>query len=253
MLNHFSLVKQLKQNFTLWDSFTLFQGLVSNKDVLTIPSSSRKVYLRKNTKDKETFLEVFEGRIYDTKLSFTPKTMVDAGANVGFSTLFFKLKYPEIEVVTLEIDDDNCKSIKKNLENYNHVDIRSEALFSRKSFFKIEDPYNATNSFVIKEVSENEDYTIQSTTIDEILKQKNWATLDILKIDIEGSEKDLFTENYENWLPKVKVLYVETHDRMYKGCSKAVTEALNKFDQFILYTTTEGTLVYYNTALMEIP
>jgi hypothetical protein len=30
-------------------------------------------------------------------------------------------------------------------------------------------------------------------------------------MDIEGAEKDVFTSNYESWLPKVKVMIVELH------------------------------------------
>jgi len=141
--------------------------------------------------------------------------------------------------------------IRKNLKNFKDIDIIPKGLFNKKAFFRIEDPYQATNSFVIKEVGPNENYDIESITIDEILMSKKIETIDVLKIDIEGAEKDLFEKNYENWLPKVKIIMVETHDRMIPKCSYSVMKSLNEYN-FILYTTTEDTLIYYNMSLISL-
>ena len=81
------------------------------------------------------------------------------------------------------------------------------------------------------------------------MSNKNWETIDLLKIDIEGSEKQLFESDYQNWLPKTKVIMVETHDRMIPKCSYTVMKTINDYN-FILYTTTEGTLIYFNLSLM---
>jgi hypothetical protein len=118
-------------------------------------------------------------------------------------------------------------------------------LYNKKAFFSIHDPYNATNSFQVKEVSTIEEADITSITLDEILDSNNWDTIDILKIDIEGAEKQLFESNYQNWLPKTKVIMVETHDRMIPKCSYTVMNTINEYD-FVLYFATEGTLIYYN-------
>ena len=184
-------------------------------------------------------------------MPIVPNFIVDAGSNTGFASLFFKLKYPKAKIVTLEIEAENVKMIGKNLKNFKDIDIIQKGLFNKKAFFRIEDPYQATNSFVIKEVSPNENYDIESITIDEILMSKNIETIDVLKIDIEGAEKDLFEKNYENWLPKVKIIMVETHDRMIPKCSYSVMKSLNEYN-FILYTTTEDTLIYYNMSLISL-
>jgi hypothetical protein len=125
-------------------------------------------------------------------------------------------------------------------------------LFNKKAYFKIIDPYNATNSFQIVETTNPEEANSSSVTLDEILTTNNWETIDVLKIDIEGAEKDLFEKNYENWLPKTKIIMVETHDRMIPKCSYTVMKTINDFN-FILYTTTEGTLIYYNLDFIKIP
>jgi Methyltransferase FkbM domain len=61
------------------------------------------------------------------------------------------------------------------------------------------------------------------------MKERNWDTIDILKLDIEGAEKKVFESGYEQWLPKVKVLIVELHDRMRSGCSETVFKAVSQY------------------------
>ena len=117
--------------------------------------------------------------------------------------------------------------------------------FYKIAFFKIEDPYHSVNSFVIKEVAKDEPYDVESITIDNIMSENNFKTVDILKIDIEGAEKDLFEKNYEKWLPNIKIIMVETHDRMVPQSAFTVMNTLNKYN-FILYTTADGTLFYFN-------
>ena len=251
MLKHIEFFRKLSQNFNFLDSLILVAKIKFKSEKIFLPGLNRTIYLRKKTKDRETFREIFNSNIYDLNLPIDPKFIVDAGSNTGFAGLFFKMKYPQSKIVCLEIENENVKMIRKNLIGLNDVTIIEKGLFNRKSFFNVEDPFNATNSFVLKEVGPGEKYVIESITIDEILADFNTATIDILKIDIEGAEKDLFEKNYESWLPKVKIIMVETHDRMIPKCSYAVMKAMNEFE-FILYTTTEGTLIYYNMALIKM-
>ena len=75
-----------------------------------------------------------------------------------------------------------------------------------------------------------------------------WDNCDIVKLDVEGSEKEIFSENYEGWLPKKKVLIVELHDRMKKGCRKAVFQAISRYD-FSLQVAGENLVFTNNQAV----
>jgi hypothetical protein len=52
--------------------------------------------------------------------------------------------------------------------------------------------------------------------------------IDVLKLDIESSEKELFSQNFEPWLAKTKMIIIELHDSMKAGCAKQFFEAVNK-------------------------
>lgn len=251
MLSKLIQFKKLKKHFGANNAFLLSLSLIFRKQNLRIHSHKFDVELRKKTKDLETFEEIFITNLYDVSLPFEPKTIVDAGANIGLASVFFHLKYPKAEIVAVEIEKQNMEQIKRNTKGIENFELQQKGLFNRKAFFKVEDPYNATNSFQIREVASSEPFDIESITLDEIINHKNWQTIDILKIDIEGAEKELFESNYENWLPKTKVIFIETHDRMRPKCSHTVTTTINKYN-FMLYTTTEGTLVYFNQDLINI-
>lgn len=249
MLRKLMVLKLLKNHFKLFDAFQLLTTLLKQKSSVHLKQLKITLYFRKESKDYETFEEIFLKNIYDTALPFSPQTIVDAGANVGFASIFFKLKYPKAHILAIEIEKHNIEMIKKNTSQITNFEVVSKALFNKKAYFKIENPFNATNSFQINETEDLSSYDIESITIDEIFAQKNWKTIDILKIDIEGAEKQLFEDNYQTWLPKIKVIMIETHDRMLANCSLVVIKALSDFN-FILYTTTEGTLIFYNKNLI---
>ncbi|GEP50669.1 hypothetical protein FNO01nite_13410 [Flavobacterium noncentrifugens] len=252
MLTNLVRFKLLKKHFKFRDAYALFAGLKNKKETIVLPKLNRKIYLRPNSKDAETFEEIFLSHLYDIRLPIIPETIVDAGANVGFATLFFKIKYPDASIVAIEIETKNADAFRKNTTGFDNVTLHQQALYNKKSYFSIADPYKATNSFQIRKADSPENSDIDSVTLDEIISEKKWDTIDILKIDIEGAEKQLFEKNYENWLPKIKIIMIETHDRMVSGCSFTVMHTISKYN-FILYTTTEGTLIYYNLDLIALP
>jgi hypothetical protein len=54
----------------------------------------------------------------------------------------------------------------------------------------------------------------------------NKKHIDLFKIDIEGAEKEVLSENNE-WLSRTKILIIELHDKKKKGCSNAFFSALS--------------------------
>lgn len=240
----------LRKNFKKLDVICILYGLYKIKNKIFLPKLNHNIFIRNSTKDLETFNEIFIHEVYKIENHIIPNTIIDAGANTGFASLYFKLNFPKSEIVTIEIEKNNVLTMKENLRKFEKVYILENALSNKIEFYKIKDNFNATNSFSILLGKEN-DYDVKSITIDEIVKTYNWETIDYLKIDIEGAEKELFSSNYENWLPKCKVILIETHDRMVKGTSKKVFDAIDNFN-FILYTTKENVLVFYNLDYIKL-
>ena len=137
MFKKIILYKLLKKHFKFLDSVALFIGIKLEKEMIYLPNLKRKIYLRKNTKDLETFEEIFLTNLYNTQLPFQPKTIVDAGANIGLASLFFKLKYLNSEIIAIEIEKNNIEILKKNTIKLTNFSILHKALFNKKTYMLI--------------------------------------------------------------------------------------------------------------------
>jgi hypothetical protein len=71
---------------------------------------------------------------------------------------------------------------------------------------------------------------VNALTMDKLLEIAQTDTFDILKLDIEGGEVELFSSNYETWLDKTNVIIIELHDRLRDGCSKNLYSAASHYD-----------------------
>jgi hypothetical protein len=68
--------------------------------------------------------------------------------------------------------------------------------------------------------------------LDTLLAIADIQHVDILKVDIEGAELELFKSRPDHWLDRVNMVIVETHDRFRPGSETAVRDALKeKFEE----------------------
>lgn len=216
--------------------FGLVSGLMSylrlkifQSGSISIPGLLKSVYLRPTTNDLHTFREIFLREEYSIKLPFTPKTIIDAGANIGFTTLFFHRVYPNTKIISLEPDGENFKLLQRNTSGYAVIKPIQTALFNRVGEITLVDEGYGIRGFVAKENSNAKNGQVMPcTTMLTLITENNLAEIDILKMDIEGSELEVFEHKPEKWLPKVKCLIIELHDRMKPGCSKAVFQAISR-------------------------
>jgi hypothetical protein len=78
-------------------------------------------------------------------------------------------------------------------------------------------------------VEENDyNWNVNAVSIPALMKKHDIEFIDVLKLDIESSEKELFSQNFEPWLSKTKMIIIELHDTMKEGCAKQFFETVNK-------------------------
>ena len=76
---------------------------------------------------------------------------------------------------------------------------------------------------------DNKSYQVPGKTVDKIIEDFGIQSVDILKVDIEGSEKEVF-ENSLLWIKKVNSIVIELHDFIKPGCSRSFYNGSNGFD-----------------------
>ena len=68
----------------------------------SIPGIQSPVNLRLNTSDIPTFEKIFVHLEYQVDRIIDPKVIIDAGANIGLSAIYFSNKYPSANIIAIE-------------------------------------------------------------------------------------------------------------------------------------------------------
>lgn len=186
-------------------------------------------HLRKATSDVTTFYQCIFHAEYDIELPLDPKVIVDLGANIGLTSAFFKSQYPEAMIVAVEPEQSNFELLEKNLSGLSNVNTVKAGVWKRDAHLRIVDNNQGHYGFTVEEVANESEDSIEAISIESIMTKYKIDFIDVLKVDIEGSEKEVFEQNTKSWLSKVGVLIVETHDRMKPGTAKSVFTAVNEF------------------------
>jgi hypothetical protein len=96
---------------------------------------------------------------------------------------------------------------------------------------------------------EAEDGQVRSITIDEICNLHKWQIVDLLKIDIEGAEIELFSDPKNvQFLAKVKLIAIEIHDEF--DCRNKIEEIIKSYG-FVIFHSGELT-IGINTLLFKL-
>jgi FkbM family methyltransferase len=214
---------------------------------LKLPGIKEKLSLRSNTTDKATFYQVFIKKQYNIALPKKPEVLIDGGANIGLFTILIKNKYPNAKIICIEPDPENFDLLRKNVLAYENVYCENCGLWNRDTLLNVYDKYNGGKCALI--VEEDKEGKIKSISLDTLMKKYSLDRIDVLKLDIETSEKNLFTENFQNWLSKTKVIIIELHDWMEAGCAKAFFQAINKTIKSYSYSHSGENVVIINNDL----
>jgi len=192
-------------------------------------------YLRIRSTDIDTYKDVFLNEEYRIHFSENPKIIIDAGGNIGLTAIYFANRYPKAKIFTIEPENNNFKLLKKNTSSYDQIYPIHTALWHEIMEVSIQDSGEGEWAYYI---SDETDITFKraksiqklaSITIDQLMNDYSLNSIDLLKIDIEGAEKEIF-ENSSSWIHKVNCIIVEIHEHLKPGCLRSFYNGSNGFD-----------------------
>jgi FkbM family methyltransferase len=200
---------------------------------VSAPGILHPVHLRLRTSDVSVFSQVFVIDEYNMEFQKYPRVIVDAGANIGLTSIFYANKYPEARILAIEPESSNYEILKKNIAPYSKITAVHAGLWKDNKDLNVVDPGLGKYGFQTMDHRESgrsdNIESVPGVTIDRLMADYELEHIDILKIDIEGAEKEVF-ENASSWINRVGVVEVEMHDRLKTGCSQAVYAATKTFD-----------------------
>lgn len=193
-----------------------------------LPGVTHPLWVRPGTSDVETFDEVFMAREYDVQLpDFAPRSILDLGANVGYTSVLFAVRWPEARILAVEPATDNMVLLKRNTGPYRGVTAIRAAVWSRPAEVAVTNPEAAANAYRMSDASGGAgEERIPAHTVGQLIERLGCARLNLLKMDVEGAEAEIFRGPLE-WLDRVDVMVVELHDRIVPGCAAALYDALH--------------------------
>lgn len=166
---------------------------------------------------------------YDRMLAAGETPMVvDCGANIGLSALYFALHLPKARIVGIEPARDNVELARKNTANNPLIEIVEAAVHDQVAALELVDPEAEKFAYRVQEASARTATMVEAVTIDALMKRHAAKRNLIVKVDIEGGEEALFRSN-TGWLDQTDLLIVETHDWLFpgKGTSRTLFSAIS--------------------------
>lgn len=160
--------------------------------------------------------EIFVREIYYFKSSTNSPNIIDAGTNIGIGILYFKTLYPNASITAFEADLKNFEWLSKNVEanNFKNVTLYNAAVSSEDgtaTFYCEEKNVDKGGSLIGSLKREKVEYTKASIQVPtKRLSPFMGEPVDLLKLDIEGSEFDVIPE-IQGKLQNVKEIDVEVH------------------------------------------
>jgi FkbM family methyltransferase len=186
---------------------------------VTLPNVPHPLVIRPTKPDVLVLWQTFGLRQCALPLRAPPKLIVDAGANIGCTAVFLANAYPGAHIVAVEPDAGNAALARKNCATYPGVEIVEGAVWPRAVMLEIENPTDESWAFRMRERPRDASPGgMRGLTIDELSKGE---PIDLLKVDIEGGETQLFSQETQ-WLGRVGAMLVELHGA---ECTRAVASA----------------------------
>ncbi len=219
----------------------------SKKQITVKLAESEKIIIRPlPTTDLATACEIFLDEAYDKPIEvpeILPQLIVDIGANVGYSIIYFAHKYPNANLIAFEPHPAHIELINQHLKINklsNRVDVLGNAISN-----------NNADLFLNNKGCES---TVIETFEDDCLQIKvcdffTWAgtkTIDLLKMDIEGGEYAILNDQRLETV-NIRTIVLEWHNTKeifngYQWCSDRLTA--------VGYKVIDGKLRYANAGIL---
>lgn len=214
---HYALYERVYQLFNLaawqrraWPT----QG--ANTYCLSVRGVPYPLVCRVDTSDRWAFGQVFVRKEYGSlPADHGPKLILDCGANVGYTSVYFLTRYASSHVIAVEPDPQNFQILLRNLAPYGeraraiHAAVWSEP--AQLKLCSAAETDRGEWAFWVRECHPDEVPDVRAVDIQTILSDSGFSQIDILKIDVEGAETRIFSQNYHSWIDKVETFLIELH------------------------------------------
>jgi FkbM family methyltransferase len=166
-----------------------------------------------NALSKHMSVEILQGRTYKTAKHIDDiRVVLDIGANIGASAVFFASACPNAKIFAFEPAKAPYDLLQRNAKLSNRISTYNFGMFSADREVPL---YKGAIDCVSGSVGESVENRTDNETV--ILRSaRDWlnenaiAAIDILKVDTEGCELPILN-SVSDLLPAIKIIHLEYH------------------------------------------
>jgi FkbM family methyltransferase len=203
---------------------------------LQTPRGRRHFFLRKaSAADQGVFHQIFSNQDYNlarlqrhqhleeylSRIAPAKPLILDCGANIGASAVWFATNYPQAKIVAIEPDPANMTLLRLNCQGLD-VEPLEGAISCRRETLSVIDPGLGEWGY---RTEKNPPFAARAMTtkaypVSHVLEVYKEHVPFIVKIDIEGGEDRLF-QGDTSWIDAFPLLIIELHDWLLPGSSSS--------------------------------
>ena len=223
----------------MYSSWLLHPPYVAGESSSAIPLGTLKLkgypypfFFRHGASDVRVIRQIFLKEEYrELRGEKNMGRIIDCGANIGCSAVYFLSKYPDAELIAVEPDEGNFLLLQKNLEPFGgRARALRAAVWSRDQRLRVDRGHFGDGkewSYQVRVCRDDEQADVTALGLETILNKFNWEGVDLLKIDVERAELELFTSDYTPWLSRTRNMAIELHD---PDCEQVFLRAMAGYD-----------------------
>ena len=212
-------------------------------DLILVNIFDNKFFLRTNPSDlktvKNNITDEFDF-LKDVKYKDV-KIIYDLGSFIGGSLIKFSKIFPDAAIYGYEPNTENFSLLRKNTESIKNIKTYNLAISNAEGQADLYGSDKGVCSYtLIKDKNNHIIDNVKTTTIENEMKKNNHQIIDLIKIDIENSEYQIFeNEKIFNYL---KIIVIEIHgnsnkDFLIKKILKHKKNCIKEknYEKFIFY------------------
>jgi FkbM family methyltransferase len=197
-----------------------------------------RIWLRPGTSDYAAYRQIFREREYADvdgaeQGAGQVEFILDCGANIGLASIYFLHRFPRARVLAVEPDPENIEMCRRNLAPYgSRATVLQGGVWSNSTRLTVlPSRFGAGEKWGVQvrpfHSGDPEDSAVDAYDIPALMAYAGTRKVDLLKIDIERSELEVFSSAHERWLPSVRNLVIELHG---EDCEQVFFPAMKHYE-----------------------
>lgn len=164
------------------------------------------LWYRRDRGDIQSIREILVDEIYRLPEGVRPTSLVDFGAHIGVATVWLCREYQISDVAAVEPHPDNFALLERNCRDN---DLKGHLVQAAVGAASGEVLFSAPSHSNLGRTGTGDD-VVESVGVDTLMRGLAFAP-DLVKIDIEGGEGELFTDDVIAWVDRVQAIVMEMH------------------------------------------